>query len=53
MRRGMAESGDVAVADGLTPKEQAEVDAMRREMVSGIIRQWKLNKALKVDKQLE
>jgi hypothetical protein len=45
MRRDRAASGLVA-ADDLTPEETAEVEAMRREMVGGIIRQWKINKAL-------
>jgi hypothetical protein len=45
MRRDMAASG-LATEEDLTPEEKAEVDAMRREMASGIIRQWKLNKAL-------
>ncbi len=45
MRRGMAASG-LATADDLSPEEKAEIDAMRHEMASGIIRQWKLNKAL-------
>jgi hypothetical protein len=46
MRRDMAESGDVAAADDLTPDERAEVDAMLRDTAGDIIRQWKINKAL-------
>jgi len=45
MRRDMAASG-LATEDALTPEEKAEIDAMQREMASGIIRQWKINKAL-------
>ena len=45
MRRDMAASG-LATEDDLTPEERAEVDAMRHDMASGIIRQWKINKAL-------
>ena len=45
MRRDMAASG-LAAEDDLTPEEKAEIDAMQREMARGIIRQWKLNKAL-------
>jgi hypothetical protein len=45
MRAGMAAEG-LAAADDLTPAEQAEVDAMQRAMARGIIRQWKINKAL-------
>jgi hypothetical protein len=45
MRRDMAASG-LATADDLTPEEKAEIDAMQREMARGIIRQWKINKAL-------
>ena len=46
MRRDMAESGDVAAADDLTPEERAEVDAMLHGTAGGIVRQWKINKAL-------
>jgi hypothetical protein len=45
MRRDMAASG-LATEDDLPPKEKAEVDAMQRDMARGIVRQWKLNKAL-------
>ncbi len=45
MRRGMAAKG-LATEKELTPKEAAELDAMRREMGRAIIRQWKINKAL-------
>jgi len=45
MRRDMAENG-LATEDDLTPEEKAEVDAMQRDMAGGIIRQWKINKAL-------
>jgi hypothetical protein len=45
MRRDMATSG-LAAEEDLTSKEKAEVDAMQREMARGIIRQWKINKAL-------
>jgi hypothetical protein len=45
MRRDMAASG-LATADDLTPEEKVEMDAMRRDLASGIIRQWKINKAL-------
>lgn len=45
MRRDMAASG-LPTADDLTPEEKAEVDAMRRDMARGIIRHWKINKAL-------
>jgi len=45
MRRDMAASG-LTAADDLTPEEQDEVAAMRLEMVSALIRQWKINKAL-------
>ncbi len=46
MRRDMAASGGLTAADDLTPEEKADMDAMRRDMASGIIRQWKINKAL-------
>ncbi len=46
MRRDMAASGGLAAEDDLTPEGKAEMDAMQREMASGIIRQWKINKAL-------
>jgi hypothetical protein len=36
----------LAAADDLTPEEQAGVDAMQRDMARGIVRQWKINKAL-------
>jgi hypothetical protein len=45
MRRDMAASG-LATEDALTPEEKAEIDAMQREMARGVIRQWKINKAL-------
>jgi len=45
MRRDMAASG-LATEDDLTSEEKAEIDAMQREMARGIIRQWKINKAL-------
>jgi hypothetical protein len=45
MRADMAAAGLTAAAD-LTPEERAEADAMRRDMARGIIRQWKINKAL-------
>ena len=45
MRRDMAENG-LATEDDLTPEEKAEVDAMQRDTAGGIIRQWKINKAL-------
>jgi hypothetical protein len=45
MRRDMGASG-LATADDLTPEEKVEMDAMRRDMASGIILQWKINKAL-------
>jgi hypothetical protein len=45
MRRGMAALG-LAPEEYLTPQEKAEVDAMQRDMARGIIRAWKINKAL-------
>lgn len=45
MRRDMAASG-LGTADDLTPEEKAQADPMQREMARGIIRQWKINKAL-------
>ena len=45
MERGMKDEG-LNAADGLSPDELAEVSAMRRNMASSIIRQWKLNRAL-------
>lgn len=45
MRRGMAARG-LAPEEYLTPQEKAEVDAMQRDMARGIIRAWKINKAL-------
>jgi hypothetical protein len=45
MRRDRAADG-LATEDDLKPEEKAEVDAMQRDMARGIIRQWKLNKAL-------
>jgi hypothetical protein len=45
MRPGMDASG-LTTADDLTPEEQAEVDAMQRDMARALIRQWKVNKAL-------
>ncbi|MCO5763627.1 MAG: hypothetical protein EP309_03145 [Gammaproteobacteria bacterium] len=45
MRRDMAARGPAA-DDDLTAEERAEVDAMKRDMARGIIRQWKINKAL-------
>jgi hypothetical protein len=45
MRRDMAGDG-LATEDDLKPEEKAEVDAMQRDMAGGIIRQWKINKAL-------
>jgi hypothetical protein len=46
MRGDRADNRDGAAADDLTPKERAEVDAMRHDMAGDIIRQWKINKAL-------
>ena len=45
MRRDRAASG-LAAEDDLTPEEKAQIDAMQRDMARGIIRQWKINKAL-------
>jgi hypothetical protein len=45
MRRDMAARGPAA-EDDLTAEEKAQVDAMERDMARGIIRQWKINKAL-------
>ena len=45
MRRDMAALG-LDAEDDLTPEEKAEADAMQRNMVRGVIRQWKINKAL-------
>lgn len=45
MGRGMAARGLTAEND-LKPEERVEVDAIRRRMGRGIIRQWKINKAL-------
>jgi hypothetical protein len=38
-------AGGLAPEDDLPPEEKAEVEAMQRETASGVIRQWKLNKA--------
>jgi hypothetical protein len=45
MRRDMAASG-LTTGDDLTSEEQAEVDAMRHDLVGALIRQWKISKAL-------
>ena len=45
MRRGMAAEG-LDAADGLTPEEAAQADALRRDMGGSMIRHWKINKAL-------
>ena len=45
IRRDMATSG-LGTADDLTSEEKTQVDAMQRDMARGIIRQWKINKAL-------
>jgi hypothetical protein len=45
MRRDTA-ANDPAAEDDLTPEEKAEVDAMLRDTAGGIIRHWKINKAL-------
>jgi hypothetical protein len=45
MRADMAADG-LAMTDDLTPEETSEVDAMQRDMARGIIRHWKINKAL-------
>ncbi|MBL8201623.1 MAG: hypothetical protein JNK40_11665 [Chromatiales bacterium] len=46
MRRGMAAEGLTAGEEDLSPDEKRQVDAMRREMGSSLIRQWKINKSL-------
>ncbi len=46
MRRGMAAQGLTAEQEELSPDETLQVDAMRREMGSSLIRQWKINKSL-------
>lgn len=45
MRRGRTEDGTSAEEE-LTPDEAAEVEAMETTMATGLIRQWKINKAL-------
>ena len=45
LEQGMREMG-LDAADDLTAEEKAEVDAMRRDMGSALIRQWKINRAL-------
>lgn len=45
MRAGMKDAG-LSDEDELSPQELAEVDTMRRNMGSALIRQWKINKAL-------
>jgi heat shock protein HslJ len=45
MRRGMAAEG-LTAGDDLTPEEAREIDAMRRSMGEGLIRQWKINRSL-------
>jgi len=45
MRRYEGTSG-LVTEDGLTPEEKAEVDGLRRDMARGLIRHWKINKAL-------
>lgn len=46
MRRGLAADGLTADHEKLSPDEKSQVDAMRREMGSSLIRRWKINKSL-------
>ncbi len=45
MRRGMEAEG-LTAGDDLSPEEAIEMDAMRRSMGEGLIRQWKINRSL-------
>jgi heat shock protein HslJ len=45
LRSAKAADGSTA-GDDLTPEEAAEVEAMETPMATGLIRQWKINKAL-------
>jgi len=45
LEQGMREAG-LTGADELSPEEQAELTAMRREMGRSLIRQWKINRSL-------